>query len=110
VPARLDRVTVRTPHGTKVTLSWQARDQLLAALRPLDMMKHLVDSFDGAGSTSDVVVPPGLSDPPLDVVVPPGLSDPPLDVLDMMIAEAGGIANLDETLDTLRLALRGVSP
>jgi hypothetical protein len=57
MPARLGRVEVVVPSGDVVTLTWQAREELVAELRPHESLKAIVDDFLNAGASRPVRIP-----------------------------------------------------
>jgi hypothetical protein len=52
----LNQVHVATDTGV-VTITWEAREQLLAELGALDTLKPIVDDFLNAGTSRPVVIP-----------------------------------------------------
>jgi hypothetical protein len=53
MPARLDRVEVRTAFGL-VTLTWDERTQLLAEMAHLHVLEPVRREFEGAGTSRPV--------------------------------------------------------
>jgi hypothetical protein len=56
---RLDRVQVATAYGV-LTITWDARDQLLREMRHLDSLADVRREFENAGASRPVQIPQEL--------------------------------------------------
>jgi hypothetical protein len=66
-PSRLDHVQVHTADGP-ITISWDARDQLLERMRHLDTAAPVVRAFEAVGATRPVELYPEGKRLVLDVI------------------------------------------
>jgi hypothetical protein len=92
VPERLDRVEVLAGRGGSVTISWDAREQLLERLGDIQVNAHTVDAFRSVGASRPV--PLELPDKQILSVT-----------IEDWIAELGGYTRLPEGIYELRAAL-----
>jgi hypothetical protein len=67
MPERLDRVEVVTAFGT-VTLSWDAREQLLSEIGHPDSLEPVRRDFENAGASRPVLVPQELKSEVVQVI------------------------------------------
>jgi hypothetical protein len=93
MPERLNRVAVRSPWGD-VTLTWDARDALVANLRTLDSLRPVFDDFVNAGASRPVRIGKEHADQVADVIESIGERSP------------GGLVELEGGLFELRNMLR----
>jgi hypothetical protein len=93
MPERLNRVQVGTAFGI-VTLSWEARDRLVAELRHLESLSDVTADFENARASRTVVIPQELGTAVARVIESIGSNS------------SGGLRGLEGGLFELRNALR----
>lgn len=92
MPERLERVEVATPNGL-VTITWNARERLLEAMRHEAELAVVIDEFRNAGVSRPVHIRPDLARMVADVIESIG-RDSPGD----FVALEGGLVELREAL------------